>query len=49
MENNNLIPAWNELPIIRSQLRLQPKKVEESKGEEKKFEGPFDEIKLFEK
>jgi hypothetical protein len=25
MENNNLIPAWNELASIKSLLRLQPK------------------------
>lgn len=46
MENNNLIPAWNELAQIRGLLRLQPKKQEEEKGT---FQGPYDEIKLYEK
>jgi len=30
MENNNLIPVWDELPLVREVLRL-PKKGEESK------------------
>lgn len=45
MENNNLIPAWNELAAIRTLLRLPPKKEEEKDS----FKGPYDEIKLFEK
>ena len=45
MENNNLIPAWNELSQIRSLLRQQPKK-EEAKGD---YQGPYDELKLYEK
>lgn len=41
MENNNLIPVWDELPQIREVLRL-PKKGEESKI-------ALDELKLQEK
>lgn len=47
MESNNLIPVWNELPLIKQFLRLQPKKTED--GKEPEFKGPYDEIKLFEK
>ena len=49
MENNNLIPAWNELASIKSLLRLQPK-VKQPEGENKdSFKGPYDEIRLYEK
>lgn len=41
MENNNLMPVWNELPQIREILRL-PKKGEDSKE-------VLDELKLQEK
>ena len=41
MENNNLIPVWDELPLIREVLRL-PKKGEETKQ-------VLDELKLMEK
>ena len=41
IENNNLIPAWDELPQIKEVLRLP------GKQEEKKQES--DELKLFEK
>ena len=43
MENNNLIPVWNELPEIKKLLKLKNPK-EESKGDQ-----VYDEIKLFEK
>ena len=41
LENNNLIPVWDELPQIKEVLRL-PKKGEESKT-------PLDELKMMEK
>jgi ubiquitin-protein ligase len=43
MENNNLVPVWNELPEIKKLLRIKNPK------EETKNDQIFDEIKLFEK
>ena len=43
LENNNLIPAWDELPEIRQLLRLKKPK------EEAKAGAVYDELKLFEK
>ena len=43
LENNNLIPAWSELPEVKSLIRLKPKE------ESEKPRQPYDEIKLFEK
>ena len=43
MENNNLIPVWDELADIKSILKLKQKE------EKEKPVQPYDEIKLFEK
>ena len=43
MENNNLIPVWDELADIKGVLKLKPKE------ETEKPVQPYDEIKLFEK
>ena len=41
MENNNLIPIWDELPEIKKVLRI-PKKDQDNKNNK-------DELKIFEK
>lgn len=45
LENNNLIPAWDEIPLIKEVLRLKSP----GKEEQEKKVAAYDEFKMFEK